>query len=92
MSRRKKLINKAIQKKIEKKCKFCGENDACTLDMHRIIPGSEKGIYSEFNTICCCSCCHRKIHAGKIKIDRKYQSTNGWVLHYFDEQGVEHWD
>lgn len=92
MSRRKKLINKVIKKKIDKKCKFCGEDDYCTLDVHRIIPGYEGGIYSSHNSITCCSNCHRKIHEGKIKIDRKYFSTSGWVLHYFDEKGIEHYD
>lgn len=89
---RKKLINKAIKKKIDKKCKFCEEDDLCTLDVHRITPGSEGGKYTEHNTVTCCVKCHRKIHNQKIKIDRKYYSTKGWILHYFDEQGEEHWD
>jgi hypothetical protein len=92
MSRRKKLIDKAIKKKVDKKCKFCGADDYCVLDVHRIIPGSNGGEYTETNTVTSCACCHRKIHDGKIKIDRKYMSTMGWILHYFDEQGNEHWD
>lgn len=76
----------------DKKCKFCEEKNYCTLDVHRITPGSSGGKYTEHNTVTCCSCCHRKIHDGKIKIDRKYPSTKGWVLHYFDEKGQEHWD
>ena len=32
------------------------------------------------------------IHAKIIKVDRKYYSTSGWILHYFDEQKIEHWD
>lgn len=90
--RKKKLIDKKIKKLIDKKCKFCGENEYCVLDVHRIIPGCEGGIYSENNTVTSCGNCHRKIHDGKIKIDRKYLSTSGWVLHYFDENGIEHWD
>lgn len=90
--KRKKLINKKIKKLSDKKCKFCGESDYCTLDVHRITPGSEGGLYTEYNTVTSCVNCHRKIHDGKIKIDRKYPSTNGWVLHYYDEQGNEHWD
>ena len=92
MPRKKKLINKVIKKKVDKKCKFCDQKDYCTLDVHRIVPGELGGQYTEFNTVCVCACCHRKIHDGKIKIDRKYYSTKGWVLHYFDEKGIEHYD
>jgi hypothetical protein len=92
MSRRRKTINKKIKKLIDKKCYFCGENNYCVLDVHRILPGSEGGIYSEHNSVTACSNCHRKIHDGKIKLDRKYYSTKGWVLHYFDENQIEHWD
>ena len=90
--RRKKLINKKIKKLVDKKCKFCEQNDYCTLQVHRIKPGSEGGEYTDFNTISVCSNCHNKIHDGQIKNDRKYLSTLGWVLHYFDEQGNEHWN
>lgn len=86
------MIDKTIKKKVDKKCKFCGNDDYCVLDVHRIIPGAEGGEYTETNTVTSCACCHRKIHDGKIKIDRKYMSTMGWILHYFDEQGNEHWD
>jgi len=92
MSRRKKIINKIEKKKADRKCKFCGEDDYCTLDVHRIIPGCEGGIYSDHNSVTACSNCHRKIHEGKIKINRKYYSTKGWILHYFDENGNEHYD
>lgn len=92
MSKNKKLINKKIKKLIDKKCKFCGESEYCTLQVHRIIYGSEGGIYSDHNTVTTCSNCHNKIHDNKIKIDRKYLSTKGWILHYFDEFGIEHWD
>lgn len=90
--KKRKLINKKIKKLSDKKCKFCGESDYCTLDVHRITPGSEGGIYSDHNTVTACGNCHRKIHDGKIKIDRKYYSTSGWVLHYFDENGIEHYN
>lgn len=87
--RRKKLINKKHKKLIDKKCYFCKCDQYELLDVHRIKFGGE---YTEFNTVCCCALCHRKIHAGKIRVDRKYYSTKGWVLHYFDENGQEHWD
>lgn len=92
MSRKRKLINKKIKKFVDKKCKFCNESNYCTLDVHRIKPGSQGGEYTEHNCITTCGNCHRKIHDGKIKIDRKYPSTIGWILHYFDELGEEHWD
>lgn len=92
MGRKRKLINKKIKKLVDKKCKFCKQSEYCVLDVHRIIPGSEGGEYTEHNTLTVCAVCHRKIHDGIIKIDRKYPSTIGWILHYFDEQGNEFWD
>ena len=92
VGRKKKLINKVHKKQAEKRCKFCGTDEYCTLDVHRIVPGEKGGEYVELNTVVACGNCHRKVHDGKIKIDRKYYSTAGWVLHYFDEHGIEHWD
>lgn len=90
--KKKKLINKKIKKLANKKCHFCGTTEYCVLDVHRIIEGSNGGKYTDHNTVVACSNCHRKVHDGKIKIDRKYYSTKGWVLHYFDEDGIEHYD
>lgn len=90
--RKKKLVNKVFKKKADRECYFCGEKEYCTLDVHRILPGEKGGVYTEFNTVTICGNCHRKVHDGKIKIDRKYYSTGGWILHYFDESGEEHWD
>jgi hypothetical protein len=87
--KKRKLINKKIKKLVDKKCYFCDCNTYELLDVHRILEGGE---YSELNTITVCSLCHRKIHAKIIKVDRKYYSTSGWILHYFDEQKIEHWD
>lgn len=92
MPRKNKIINKSNKKKSDRKCKFCGETEYCVLDLHRIMPGKDGGKYENLNTVTCCSNCHRKIHEEKIKVDRMYFSTKGWVLHYFDEKGVEHWD
>lgn len=92
MPKKNKLINKSQRKKADKRCKFCGEAEYCTLDVHRILPGEKGGRYEDLNTVTSCSNCHRKIHEGKIKVDRMYYSTKGWVLHYFDENGEEHWD
>lgn len=90
MPRIKRLIDKQIKKRCDKKCYFCDNDDYCQLDVHRIIEGKDGGEYTDFNTITTCVGCHRKIHAGKIKIFRKYLSTGGGhVLHYIDEDGVE---
>ena len=88
-----KLIDKKAKKQLERKCYFCDVDDYACLNVHRILPGEEGGIYSEFNSICTCSNHHALIHSGQIKIDRKYYSSSGkWVLHYWDLDGVEHWD
>lgn len=92
MGRKKRLIDKAIKKMSDKRCKFCGTEEYCVLDSHRIVPGESGGEYVPLNVVTCCANCHRKIHDGKINVDRMYYSTGGWVLHYFDEAGVEHWD
>jgi predicted HNH restriction endonuclease len=82
--RNKKLVNKKNLKKVARKCFFCNVDDYALLDVHRIIPGEEGGVYSETNSLVVCSNCHRKIHDGQIKIDRRYPSTGGWVLHYWE--------
>jgi hypothetical protein len=92
MGRKKKLVNKKLKKLIDKKCYFCPCNNPKLLDIHRIREGKDNGEYVELNTISVCSLCHRKIHCGVIKVDRKYYSTKGWILHYFDENGEEHYD
>lgn len=89
---RKKLVDKRIKKLSDRCCKFCGCGVYELLDVHRIVEGKDGGEYTEHNTVTVCSLCHRKVHAGIIKIDRKYLSTAGWVLHYFDENGLERYD
>lgn len=87
-----KTISKIAKKKYEGKCYLCESDIYETLDCHRIIPGEEGGKYTDHNTLVACSNCHRKIHAGHIKIDRKYLSTSGkWVLHYWNEEQKECW-
>ena len=88
-----KKINKIAKKKYAKKCHFCECDIYELLDLHRIIEGKNGGEYTESNTVVCCASCHRKIHAKIIKINRKYLSSSGrWVLHYFDENNLEHFD
>lgn len=85
-----KLIDKKIKKRTEKKCHFCPNNDYAVLHCHRIIPGEDGGRYVDHNVIVCCANCHNRIHDGQIIIDRKYLSTKGVVLHFW-ENGEEYW-
>lgn len=87
-----KISNKQDFKHIEKTCKICKTDIYDVLDIHRIKEGKNKGEYTVLNGITLCSNCHRLCHSGKIKIDKKYFSSNGWVLHYWDEKGIEHFD
>lgn len=91
MPRKKRLVDKRIKKLMERRCKFCGADEYCVLDVHRILPGEKGGTYENLNTVVACSNCHRKVHDGRIKVDRMYLSTKGWLLHWWDEQGVERW-
>jgi hypothetical protein len=92
MARKKQLVHKIGKKKNIGKCKFCSCDQYEVLDIHRIIEGKDGGIYSDWNTVVCCASCHRKIHAGLIKIDRHYPTISGkMILHYWLD-GVEHWD
>lgn len=90
--RKKHLVNKVAKKRFDGKCKFCPCDKYELLDLHRIKEGCDGGAYTEPNTVTCCANCHRLIHAGYIKLDRKYPSATGrWVLHYWVD-GVEHYD
>lgn len=87
-----KLINKKAEKIIAGACYFCPESDYDLLDVHRIQEGCNGGKYTSGNTVVVCSNCHRKIHSGKIVIDRKYNTTAGRpVLHYWID-GIEKWE
>jgi len=79
-------------KRVAKECFFCGEQDYSVLDPHRIFEGKDGGTYCEANVVVCCATCHRKVHAGRIKIFGKYQSTGKklWIVHY-EEDGKEMW-
>jgi hypothetical protein len=88
----KKYTKKQIKKLVDKKCYFCSESDYALLDVHRILEGKDGGKYHEQNTITVCVSCHRKIHAQRIKVFRKYTTTLGrTVLHFIDENGQEHY-
>ena len=88
-----KKTKKQIKKLVDKKCYFCGCDNYDLLDVHRLIPGEEGGKYTEWNMLTTCCMCHRKIHAGQIKIIGKHYSTTGrYILHYFNESGEEIWN
>ena len=83
----KRIRNKKHFKKSIGKCKFCGENTYCTLNIHRIIPGKSKGKYRYSNVVVCCSNCHTKVHDNKIIIDKYYLCTNGkWLLRIIENE------
>ncbi len=88
---KKRYTRQQIRKLVEKKCYFCGEEDYALLDAHRIIPGEAGGKYHDMNIAVTCANCHRKIHAGRIVVDRRYFRSDGkWILHYW-EDGQEKW-
>ncbi len=88
---RKKLIDKQAAKHYQGKCYFCEVSDYSCLHCHRIVEGAQGGEYTDFNVVVVCANHHAKIHDGQIKIDRKYNSTNGkTILHYWDN-GEEKW-
>jgi hypothetical protein len=89
---RKKLIDKKLKKLMDGKCRFCPVDSYELLDVHRIVEGKDGGAYTENNTITVCSLCHRKIHAGKLKVLGKNYSTSGkWLVRYIDDEGQEKW-
>lgn len=88
----KRLSKKQLKKKYDKKCYFCDCSDYALLDVHRIVPGEEGGVYSDWNMITTCSLCHRKIHAGMIRILGKHFASSGrYVIHYINENNEEKW-
>ena len=88
-----KLINKKALKKAEGKCYFCDMSDYESLQVHRIHEGADGGKYTMNNCLVLCANCHTKVTAGKIKTHRKYLSSSGrWILHYTDENGIEHYN
>lgn len=74
------MNKKQIFKRSHKQCLICEESNYDILDVHRILPGSQGGKYSEWNMVCLCSNCHRKVHSGEIEIQGKYMSTKGVVV------------
>lgn len=90
--RLKRLIDKKITKLVERECFFCGNDEYCVLDCHRIVSEEEGGKYIASNVVVCCACCHRRVHGGQIVIDRKYPTTAGRPVLHFWENGEEKWE
>jgi hypothetical protein len=86
-----KLTKKQIRKRVDKKCYFCPEDNYDLLDCHRIIPGQVGGKYTDFNMMTTCCKCHRKIHAGIIKILGKYFTSGARYVVNYIEDGEEKW-
>lgn len=92
MAKQHKLISKKVFKQAHKKCFFCDEKDYAALQCHRIIPGEKGGTYHDANTLSICASCHCKVHAGSIKIDKKYKklTSPNWIVRYWIEE-KEYW-
>lgn len=79
------------------KCYFCevrssGPNKKKfrnVVECHHIIEKNNGGSNDPCNLIPVCSNHHSLIHEGKIKLDKWFFSTKGWVMHWWDEKGVE---
>lgn len=67
-------------------CEVCGEKDIKVLDRHHIIPRTDpRCTNDDYNLAILCSSCHRKVHAGKIKIIGVFPGTkppSGLILVY----------
>jgi len=82
-------MDKKNKKRVDGKCCFCGEDDYCLLDVHRIKPGEEGGKYTKANTITSCASCHRKCHSGRIKIFAKHFTSAGRYVLLCEIDGKE---
>ena len=85
---KKPFVSKQLRKLAAGCCVICGETRYELLDVHRI---KQPSAYTFAGTVVLCNGCHRKHHTGLIKIDDWYESTTGRLLHWFDEEGKEHY-
>jgi hypothetical protein len=81
-------------------CYFCGLRKKQTkskkfrsmIEIHHIIEKNEGGTNEPSNLVPTCSNHHSAIHENIIQLDRWYFSSRGWILHWWDEDNLEHWD
>lgn len=85
--RKKRYSRQQIQKLFHGECFVCHEDQYELLDAHRII---EQGVYKPHNIVVLCCKCHRRVHNKEIRFDRKYLSTGGLLLHWWNGN-VELW-
>ena len=73
-------IRKLANRSGKQKCQICGDQQIlCT---HHILGRKIYKPNHKDNLVNCCDNCHRKVHAGRIKIMGWYQATNGRELLY----------
>jgi len=89
MPKKKSLIDKKTYKLSKGECKICGEKDPAVLDVHRIVPGSNGGKYTQSNSVCLCCKCHRKVHDNQITIYKYYLSSSGLKVLHIMKNGIE---
>lgn len=78
---------KAQKKELLRRHGWCCATPGCThkvwLDLHHIVPYSQKGATDDKNQVPLCTSCHRNVHAGVLKIER---AENG-ALVFSDANG-----
>ncbi len=72
------------------RCAICGESRYATLNVHRWkTEGKDGGEYTEGNSVVLCNNHHNLVHAKEILILGTFESTNGKVIIFIDENGYE---
>ncbi len=74
---RKRYTKQQLKKRLDGECFLCKEDKYELLDAHRIVEG---GTYHPINVVTMCAKCHRRVHCGEVKFDKKYTSTTGKVM------------
>ena len=80
------------------RCYFCGltkdpkvkGKGRSVIEKHHIQEQHLGGSNEDSNLVPACSNCHSLIHEGRIRIDKWYFSTRGWILHYWQDE-KEYW-
>lgn len=73
---------RCVKKRPKIKCEICGLEQPEILHKHHIVPKSEGGSNSEYNLAVLCPNCHYSVHAGKIRIIGRFDSTEGNIIIY----------